>query len=85
MFYSLFKVCLIVLSAATTLLSFMFMFSPKLFSMIEKSLGLEFGSKITALEGEVNIVRDEQFKYRYFLGPLLALLSGLNTINAFFL
>ena len=85
MFYSLFKMCLIIVSAGTTVLSFMFMFSPKLFAKVEKSLGLNFGSNITALEGDVNIVQEEIFKYRYLLGPLLALLSGLNTINSFFL
>lgn len=85
MFYELFKFCLVILSLATTVLSFMFMFSPLLFAKVEKSLGLDFGSKMTALEGEVNIARDEIFKYRYFLGPLLALLSGLNTINSLFL
>ncbi|MDD5020436.1 MAG: hypothetical protein PHH75_07230 [Candidatus Omnitrophica bacterium] len=80
------KTLLIVFSSAATVLSLIFMLSPKLFSAIEEFLGLEFGSGtyITLLEGKINFVNDWISRNRVIFGPLFAVLAALNTRNAFF-
>ena len=82
----IFKVLLIVFSAAATTLSVIFMLSPSLFRAIEEFLGLEFGagSYVTILEGKINFLNDWIGRNRVFFGPLFAILAALNTRNAFF-
>lgn len=82
----IFKVLLVVFSSAATLLSLVFMLSPRLFSEIEEFLGMEMGqgAYITILEGKINFLNDWVVNNRMVFGPLFAVLAALNTRNAFF-
>lgn len=86
MSYTIFKTLLIVFSAIATVLSLIFMLSPRLFRSIEEFLGLEFNSRIyvTVLEGKVDFINDWIHRNHSIFGPLFAVLAALNMRNAFF-
>jgi hypothetical protein len=82
-----FKLILFVFSFFATVLSLIFMLSPRLFSQVEELLGLEFGTSTdfaTVLEGRINIINDWVFKHRLIIGPILSILAALNTRNALY-
>ncbi|MFA5039630.1 MAG: hypothetical protein WC732_08135 [Candidatus Omnitrophota bacterium] len=82
----IFKLLLIVFSAFATVMSLVFMLSPKLFSRIEEALGMEFGASayVTILEGRINFLNDWVYRNHILFGPLLAVLAAWNTRNAVF-
>jgi hypothetical protein len=75
------KLVLLLLTLTSFFLSGIFLFAPKVFSRIEKFIASEFGigSKVESLlEGDIdlNIFNKIMFKFRFYFGPLLILLSG---------
>lgn len=86
MWLFIFKVSVILFSAAAALLMLIFSFAPRLYLSIEKLLALEFGggdNYITVLEGEIDFLNVWLIRYRYFFAPLLAILAAINTFNAY--
>jgi len=86
MWLFIFKVSVILFSAAAAILMLIFSFAPKLYMRIENFLALEFGggdTYVTVLEGEVDFLNVWLIRYRYFFAPLLAVLAAINTYNAY--
>ena len=88
MWLFIFKVSVMFFSVASALLMLVFSMAPKVYVQIEKFLALEFGggdSYVTVLEGEVDFLNVWLIRYRLFFGPLLAVLSAINAVNAYML
>ncbi len=84
---TLIKVTLVVFSGVATLLCLVFMLAMPVFRKIEEILGMQFGSKSTfssALEGNIDVINDWVYKNHVVFGPIFAVLSAMNTRNAFF-
>jgi hypothetical protein len=81
------KILLIVFSGLATVLCLVFMLALPVFRRIEESLGTQLGSRstfISAIEGDIDVINDWVYKNHVVFGPIFAVLSAMNTRNAFF-